>query len=269
VINAIFKYCLAVALEKTGVQLHAACVMSNHHHLVVTDPRGALPDFLRELHRLTAKAINALQGKRENLWAAEPCSVVRLVTDEDIEDKIAYVAANPVKAGLVSQTDRWPGFSVWGERVLRVAQPKSYFRRSGSACPIDARLEVTRPPSRDRSRRAAGDVWRARVVRAIARRVASANRAARQSARGPIVGQTMAPIDRRPTTKEPLGRIRPTFSAMRRAVRDTLRLAERQFRRAYRRALEWWRSGRDGVVFPAGTWGMRSVPVVAIDPPPS
>jgi hypothetical protein len=38
-------------------------VMSNHHHLVVTDRRGALPDFLRELHRLTAKAINASQGQ--------------------------------------------------------------------------------------------------------------------------------------------------------------------------------------------------------------
>jgi hypothetical protein len=59
--------------------------MSNHHHLVVTDPRGVLPEFLRELHRLTAKAINASQGQWENLWAAEPCNAVRLVTDHDVE----------------------------------------------------------------------------------------------------------------------------------------------------------------------------------------
>ncbi len=78
--NRIFMYCLALAIDKTGVELHAACVMSNHHHLVVTDPRGVLPDFLRELHRLTAKVMNALQGQWENLWAAEPCNVVRLVT---------------------------------------------------------------------------------------------------------------------------------------------------------------------------------------------
>jgi hypothetical protein len=26
-------------------------VMSNHHHAVVTDTRGVLPEFLRELHR--------------------------------------------------------------------------------------------------------------------------------------------------------------------------------------------------------------------------
>src|SRR5271165_922273 len=89
----ILAYCLAYALEKTGVVLHAACFMSNHHHLVVSDPMGLLPDFLRELHRLTAKAMNALQGQWENLWSAEPCSAVRLADDQDVIDKIAYVAA--------------------------------------------------------------------------------------------------------------------------------------------------------------------------------
>ncbi len=85
--NQIFLYCLAFAAERTGVVVHATCVMSNHHHMVVTDMHGVLPNFLRELHRLTAKAMNASQGQWENLWAAEPCNVVRLVTDQDIEDK--------------------------------------------------------------------------------------------------------------------------------------------------------------------------------------
>ncbi len=75
--NGIFACCLGFAMEKTGVLLHAVCVMSNHHHLVLTDPKGLLPDFLRELHRLTAKAINASQGQWENLWAAEHCNVVK------------------------------------------------------------------------------------------------------------------------------------------------------------------------------------------------
>ena len=79
--NSIFLYCLAFAAQRTGVVLHAVCVMSNHHHLVVTDTCAVLPEFLRELHRLTAKAINAAQGQWENLWAAEPCNAVRLVTD--------------------------------------------------------------------------------------------------------------------------------------------------------------------------------------------
>ena len=70
--NQIFLYSLAWAAAKTGVQIHAACVMSNHHHIVLTDVCGMLPDFLRELHRTVAKAVNATQGEWENLWSAEP-----------------------------------------------------------------------------------------------------------------------------------------------------------------------------------------------------
>lgn len=41
--------------------------MSNHRRLVVSDPEGVLPEFLRELHRTMAKALNALQGHWESL----------------------------------------------------------------------------------------------------------------------------------------------------------------------------------------------------------
>ena len=53
--NHIYLYCLAWAAAKTGVEIHAACVMSNHHHLVLTDVYGTLPDFLRELHRTSPR----------------------------------------------------------------------------------------------------------------------------------------------------------------------------------------------------------------------
>jgi REP element-mobilizing transposase RayT len=146
--SQIFLYCLAFAAERTGVVLHACCVMSNHHHLVVTDTRGVLPDFLRELHRLTAKAMNAWQGQWENLWAAEPCNAVRLVTDEDVDDKIAYVVANPVAAGLVEQPEQWPGVLLWGESLRRVTRPESYFREEGT-CPEEASLAIERPVPRN------------------------------------------------------------------------------------------------------------------------
>jgi hypothetical protein len=70
--NQIFLYCPAFAAERTGVVLHACCVMSNHDHLVVTDTRGVLPAFLRELHRLTAKAMSASLGPRPNRAEAWP-----------------------------------------------------------------------------------------------------------------------------------------------------------------------------------------------------
>ena len=57
--------------------------------LTVTDVRGTLPDFLRELHRTVAKALNAAQGEWENLWSAESYHALELGADEDVIDKIA------------------------------------------------------------------------------------------------------------------------------------------------------------------------------------
>ncbi|HEY1534249.1 MAG TPA: hypothetical protein VGF76_09525 [Polyangiaceae bacterium] len=58
--NQTVKYCLALAAERTGVLIHAACFMSNHWHGVVTDPGARLPEFLERFHRLVAKAQNAV-----------------------------------------------------------------------------------------------------------------------------------------------------------------------------------------------------------------
>lgn len=54
-------YLLAVSVARFGLQVHAFCVMSTHHHLVVTDPRGVLPDFLAYFHRITSLATKVLR----------------------------------------------------------------------------------------------------------------------------------------------------------------------------------------------------------------
>src|SRR5258708_2064576 len=181
--NRIFLYCVAFAAERTGVVVHAACVMSNHHHMVVTDRHGVLPNFLRELHRLTAKAMNASPGQWENLWAAEPCNVVRLVTDEDIEDKIANVAANPVAAGMVKQPDQCPGLLLWGQSSQRVLRPDAYFREDKDGrCPPDLTLRIERPALRDGPATGMRE-WKERVTRCVALKVAAAHQALREAGR--------------------------------------------------------------------------------------
>jgi hypothetical protein len=151
--------------------------MSNHHHLVITDPRGLLPDFLRELHRLTAKAINASQGQWENLWAAEPCNVVRLVADRDVDEKIAYVAVNPVAAGLVKHPQDWPGFLAWGSRAFRTMRPIAYFSEEGT-CPPELTLVLDPPVSRDgaEGEERSPKEWRERLKGLIAAGVATVHR---------------------------------------------------------------------------------------------
>ncbi len=266
--NRIFLYCLAFAAQRTGVTLHACCVMSNHHHLVVTDVRGVLPDFLRELHRLTAKAINASQGQWDNLWASDPCNVVRLVTDEDIADKVAYVAANPVAAGLVAQSEQWPGVLLWGESSRRVTRPTSYFREGGT-CPRELTLRLERPSVRDGAVTGPRE-WKERVVRAIASKVAAAYRAVREAGReflGRAVVLGASFIQRAQSYEVRFGVI-PTFAAKARSVREELGRVERYFRARYRQALEQWRDGWRDVAFPTGTWGMAVLHGAVVAMPP-
>ena len=65
-INQIFEFCLAIAAERTGVLVHAYCVLSNHYHLIATDPHGNLPVFMHWLNEYVAKCVNADLGRWES-----------------------------------------------------------------------------------------------------------------------------------------------------------------------------------------------------------
>ena len=105
----IFTYCLAIAAEKYGILVHAITVLSNHSHIICSDPQGRLPEFMGDLHKLVAKCLNASMGRWENFWASEKPSAVALEKEEDVWDKLVYTACNPVAAGLVAKAEKWPG----------------------------------------------------------------------------------------------------------------------------------------------------------------
>ncbi|MCC6997023.1 MAG: transposase [Deltaproteobacteria bacterium] len=107
--NEILSYCLARAALLYGIELHAYCFLSNHYHLVLTDPGARLPEFMRYLNELSARALNASLGRWEGLWASGTYSAVELVGLEDVVEKIAYTLANPVAAGRWSAQNTGPG----------------------------------------------------------------------------------------------------------------------------------------------------------------
>jgi putative transposase len=78
-------------------------------YALVTDPFARLPEFLEHFHRLLAKAQNASLGRWEKLWSSDKTSVVLLVSDEDVLEKMAYTITNPTAAGLVRSPLEWPG----------------------------------------------------------------------------------------------------------------------------------------------------------------
>ena len=250
--NDIFLYCLGLATERHGILVHAVCVMSNHYHAVVTDPRGILPAFLEECHRSLAKALNASQGQWENLWDARPTNALVLARVEDVLRKVGYLVTNPVDAGLVAHPHEWPGVLEWTPKTIRIARPDVYFDPAGTA-PASVELAIVLPPAAEGM-----PGW----VEALRAEVRANLEAAHRSMRAhgmPFLGAATVKKGSfltRAKSYEERRRIVPKIAAANREVRVAMLRAYRAFHGLYCAALDAWRGGNREAVFPRGTWWM-------------
>ena len=147
-VNRIFQYCLAVAAERTGVELHAFCVLSNHYHIVATDPGARLPEFMHWLNTYVAKSMNSLLGRWEAFWSPGSYSAVALAGPDDVLRGIVYTLTNPVAAGLVDSWDVWPGLrsetAHGGKLGWTAKRPRLFFRQRGDP-PATSEIRLVRP----------------------------------------------------------------------------------------------------------------------------
>jgi REP element-mobilizing transposase RayT len=255
-------YLVAVTARRYGIEVHAICAMSTHIHLVVTDVRGVLPSFLHAFHRTIALCIKVLRGWNDVVWDKQPTSVVRLETPAAIVEKIAYVLANPVAAGLVRHAHEWPGAKVLtneiGRGTLRARRPDVYLDPKNPLWPEEATLPIALPP---RVAPEQAEAFREQVAAELSRLEASAHAHMQEQGRrflGAEQASRVAP-ETRATSVEPVFDRQPRF-ATGRGQADAYRRAAatlRAFRASYRSAIERWRAGVRGVLFPAGTWWMR------------
>jgi putative transposase len=150
-IRQLYLYTLAVCARQFGIQVRAVTLMSTHEHLIVTDPQGRYPDFLRRLHHLLSLGTKVLRKWEGPTCEPEQPSVVRLLTEQAVIEKLAYVMANPVKAGLVRHARNWPGITVLphklGRRVWLVNRPDVYFDPKSAQWPDTTELVLQLPPS--------------------------------------------------------------------------------------------------------------------------
>ena len=263
--NNNFIYCLALASERTGVEVILPSVMSNHHHTGLFDRHGTIVDFMTYLHRLFALSQNALRGRNENLWSSDGPNLLLLVDTADVLDKLVYAATNPVKAGLVERVHQWPGVNglsaLLRDEPLTATRPRHFFSAEGDL-PERVTLRLVIPPE-------LGD---AEVVRATLRErveqfeeAAIAERArtgARVLGRRAVQRQDWRAT---PTTVEVHGQLQPRVAA--RNVWSRLEALARNadFLAAYRDAWRRWRAGLPAL-FPAGTYWLRrfaNVPVAS------
>ncbi|MCA9681742.1 MAG: hypothetical protein KC457_06075, partial [Myxococcales bacterium] len=142
----IFEYLLGLACERYGILLHGYVCMSNHYHLVVTDPDGVLPDFLKYFNSLLARATNCARGRWETFWGGDSYNAVDLLEEGDVLDKLVYTLANPVSAGLVGRVRAWEGATsaslhFGGRRIVQ--RPSFFFSKR---MPEQVTLELVVPP---------------------------------------------------------------------------------------------------------------------------
>ncbi len=255
-VNQVFLYLLALAAERFDIRVHVLCVLSNHVHIVLSDPHALLPAFHQLLDALVARAVNASLGRWEDFWAPGSYSAVKLLSTADVVEKCAYVLANPVAAGLVGAGSAWPGLwsapdRVGGEAYV-VKRPAHFFDPKGGL-PDEVTLRLTAPPGFE-----SPEQFRDELKRALERKENEARELWR--ARGGFLGIARV-LAQKPTARPGPGEPRRVLNP-RVAGRDKWKRIEAlgrfvEFLRAYRVAWKARRAGEAGAVFPHGTYLLR------------
>jgi len=267
--NEIYNYCLAEAAARFGIDLIVWLAMSNHYHAIVHDPEGRVPAFLEHFHKMVAKVMNARWGRSENFWSSEETCVTRLVSNNDIFEKIVYVLCNPVASDLVDRVQDWPGASSLGYfngKVTKHRRPKHFFGpRSVMLETVSLRAKL---PSRITENESAASFWQ-RVRKAVAEREQSL-REQRSLDKRRVLGRKavlrVAHTDS-PTKERAKSRLRPHI-ACKDEDRRVLELeALVAWRAAYAEARESWAKGNRRVAFPYGTYQLLSLGVRCAKPP--
>ena len=272
VVRDLFLYALGVTANKFGLLLLTVILMSTHEHIVLTDPQGLLPDFLRDFHRLFALGIKRHRKWAGAVWDPGKTSVVRLITSQALVEKIAYCMANPVAAGLVPNVSAWPGLtthpSQLGRGQFEVPRPRVFFDANNKQWPDSLVLPLAMPPS---------SLWTGsaeELRQSVSRELELQQEVARKKLESE--GRQFLGLERCRRTNpfdqargpEPLHDRNPTFAVGRgqREMRLAAIAVHRSFMRAYRAALEQWCSGQRDVAFPRGSWWMEHFHAARVSP---
>jgi REP-associated tyrosine transposase len=99
------------------------CLMTSHYHMLVEVGDGVLPRAMHGLNLPYARAFNDRFDLKGHVQFDRYGSR-RIEDDDDLLDTYAYVANNPVKAGMCATPEEWIWSSYAG--TIGVAEPHSF-----------------------------------------------------------------------------------------------------------------------------------------------
>lgn len=269
-VNAVLLYLLALKAKKYGVLVHAFVFMSNHFHLVITDPGGVFPEFMKEFLSESGKALKIVRRTSRDIWSDERYGDVRLLDLDAAERSIAYLPLNPPEAEL-TEPDEWPGLTSARLRFgdsLAARRPEFYFSEnrpeivSLTLSPLTCASMELLSTSPDR-----GEGSEERIRALVERRCAEirrdlASRGARLAGPQKVM---KTPCTKR--TSHPLRNLKPRFATKDRALLVHAIAERRQFEIDHEAAKRRFIAGRHRTPFPFGTYGYRVVLGVRIAKP--
>ena len=113
---------LAHVCARPGWTCMAYCLMRSHYHLMVEVDADVLPSAMHSLNLAYARAFNARYTLRGHVQF-DRYGARRIHDEADLLSRYAYVANNPVRAGLCESAAEWEWSSYPGTVGLAPAQP--------------------------------------------------------------------------------------------------------------------------------------------------
>jgi putative transposase len=102
-----FLYILSDVLDRWDVDCWDMCVMPNHYHLALLNRQPTLPEALQHLNGEYALWWNARHGRVGHVFQGRYKDQI-VQRDGYLRNLLAYIAMNPVRAGLVKSPELWP-----------------------------------------------------------------------------------------------------------------------------------------------------------------
>jgi REP element-mobilizing transposase RayT len=94
----VFLSILALLCEQHGLLIHAYCLMSNHFHLLVEDPRGLLGQSMNLLQSLYARSFNSSRSWRRTGHLFSDRYFSEVVSSRRYYEQLgAYILLNPLR----------------------------------------------------------------------------------------------------------------------------------------------------------------------------
>ena len=98
---------LESAVSRYGAVIHAWCLMTNHHHLLLETPLANLSQIMRHINGAYTNYFNTKRKRVGHLFQGRYKAIL-IEADAYLLELSRYIHLNPVKAKIVSRLEDYP-----------------------------------------------------------------------------------------------------------------------------------------------------------------